>query len=125
MPTVMENKERIDRDFFFPPLKAGGGSGEPREHEAALIRQTRSWNTTPAQFSAGCQVRHFDAVWCGGSSGVGLGLFGLDGVFNRHIVKFFRIKNFAALQAFNILDIIVPGDDAHSRVFADGRHGGW
>jgi hypothetical protein len=55
-------------------------------------------------------------------SGVGFCFFGLDGVFNRHIVKFFRIKDFTALQAFNKFNVVVPGDNSHSRVFADGRH---
>ncbi|HWG21017.1 MAG TPA: hypothetical protein VG225_10860 [Terracidiphilus sp.] len=57
------------------------------------------------------------------SSGVAFRLFGLDGLFNLHIAKFFGIKDFATLQAFNELDVVMPGDDAHSRVFADGGHG--
>ena len=64
-----------------------------------------------------------DVARCGALSRVGLGLFGLDGILDFHVVKFLGIKNFAAFQAFDKFNIIVPGNDAHSRVFANGRHG--
>jgi len=56
-------------------------------------------------------------------SGVRFGLFGFDGFFDFHVVKLFGIKDFATFQAFNKFYVVVPGDDADSRVFADGRHG--
>ncbi len=56
-------------------------------------------------------------------SGVRFGLFRFGGFFDFHITKLFGIKDFATLQAFDKFNVFVPGDNAHSRVFADGRHG--
>jgi hypothetical protein len=44
------------------------------------------------------------------------------GFFNGHVIKFFRIKDFTALKAFDELGVLVPGDDSYSRVLANGRH---
>jgi hypothetical protein len=56
------------------------------------------------------------------TSGVAIALVGLDRLLNFHVTKLFRIKDFSTLQAFDKLDVVVPGDNAHSRVFTDGRH---
>ena len=50
-------------------------------------------------------------------------MFCLDGFFDLHVMKLFGIKDFATLQAFDKFNVLMPGDNAHSRVFADGRHG--
>ncbi len=49
-------------------------------------------------------------------------LFGLDGVLDLHVVKFFGVKDLATLQALDKLGVIVPGDNTHSWVFADRCH---
>jgi hypothetical protein len=49
-------------------------------------------------------------------------LFGLDGFFDLHIVKFFGVKDFATLQTLDKLGVVVPGDNTHSWVFADRCH---
>jgi len=52
--------------------------------------------------------------------GVFLDLFGA--FFNCHIVKFFRIKDFATLQAFDKFGVLKPGNDSYSWVFAGRCH---
>jgi hypothetical protein len=42
--------------------------------------------------------------------------------FNRHVMKFLGIKDFAAFQALNKFCVFVPGDDSYPGVFANGRH---
>ena len=49
--------------------------------------------------------------------------FLLDGLFDSHVVKFFRIKYIATLQALNVLGIFMSGNNSDSRVFAGGSHG--
>ena len=58
------------------------------------------------------------------TSGVRFCLFGFDGFFDLHVIKLFRIEDFATFQALDKLNVLVPGDDTHSRVFADSRHVG-
>lgn len=45
-----------------------------------------------------------------------------SGLLNSDVFKFFRIKDFATLQALDKLNVVVPGDDSHLRVFAHGGH---
>lgn len=42
--------------------------------------------------------------------------------FNRHVMKFLGVKDFAAFQALNKFCVFVPGDDSYPGVFANGRH---
>ena len=62
----------------------------------------------------------------GGSrkSGAGRILVRLKSValLNRHVAELFGIKDFAALQAFDELSVLMPGDDAHAGMFAYDRH---
>ncbi|MDR3741085.1 MAG: hypothetical protein P4L40_18870 [Terracidiphilus sp.] len=53
---------------------------------------------------------------------VGLNLLVFCGFFDGDVVKFFRIKNFTAFQAFEKLGIVMPGDDSYSRVFTGNWH---
>jgi hypothetical protein len=50
------------------------------------------------------------------------GFLGFGGFFNLHVAELFGVKNLATLQAFDILGVLVPGNDTYSRVFADGGH---
>ena len=47
----------------------------------------------------------------------------LGGFLDRHVVKFFGIKDIATLQALNILGILVSGNNSNSGMFAGGSHG--
>lgn len=49
-------------------------------------------------------------------------LLGGHSLFNFHVVKLFRVKDFAAFQALDKFDIIMPGNDADAGVFANGGH---
>ena len=42
--------------------------------------------------------------------------------FNLHVAKLFGVKDFATLQALDILGVFVPGDDSYPGVFAGGCH---
>ena len=44
------------------------------------------------------------------------------GLFNLHIAELLGVKDFATLQAFDKFHVIMPGNDAYLRVFADGCH---
>jgi hypothetical protein len=59
------------------------------------------------------------------ASGVLLAGFFFDGLFNLHIAKFIGVKDIATLQAFDILGVVMPGNDAYLGVFADGCHRSW
>lgn len=52
----------------------------------------------------------------------GLRLNRVNGLFNLHVAKFFRIKDFTTLQAFDEFSVVMPGNDTHARVFADYCH---
>ncbi|WP_420238455.1 hypothetical protein ACOBR2_02300 [Telmatobacter bradus] len=56
------------------------------------------------------------------SSGFFVVLPGFCRVFNFHIAKFFGIKDFATLQAFDKLTVSVPGNDSNLRVSAGVGH---
>jgi hypothetical protein len=47
------------------------------------------------------------------------------GVFNHHVAKFFRIEDFAALQALDKLSVFESGDDSNLGMFTGGRHRLW
>ncbi len=40
-----------------------------------------------------------------------------------HVVKLFGVKDFATLQAFDKLSVLMPGDDSYPGVFAGCCHG--
>lgn len=46
----------------------------------------------------------------------------LIGFFDSHILKFFGIKNFTTLKAFDKLGVFMPGDNTYPGMFAGGRH---
>src|ERR1700677_622838 len=46
----------------------------------------------------------------------------LGGLFNRHVVKLFGVKDFATLQALDKLRVFVSGNDSYPGVFAGGCH---
>ena len=50
------------------------------------------------------------------------GVLRFDVFFNLHIAKLFGVKDFATLQALDILGVIVPGDDSYPGVFTNGCH---
>ena len=82
---------------------------EPDRHlqEPALsnrIDRTQCCHFAPALLVDGVFLDHFGAL------------------FDCHVVKFFRIKDFATLQAFDKLGVLEPGDDAYSWVFAGRCH---
>ena len=49
-------------------------------------------------------------------------IFLIGDLFDRHVVKFLGVKDFAAFQALNKLCVFVSGDDSYPGVFANGRH---
>ena len=49
-------------------------------------------------------------------------LLASNSVFNLHIAKFFGVEDFAALQALDVLSVVVPGNDPDFGVFAGGCH---
>ena len=52
-----------------------------------------------------------------------LGLHRFLNFLDLHIAKFFGIKDLATLQAFDELDVVMPGHNAHAWVFAEAGHG--
>jgi len=52
----------------------------------------------------------------------GLVLYFIGVFFYHHVVKFFRIKDFATFQALNKFGVFVPGDNSYSWMFAGGCH---
>lgn len=48
--------------------------------------------------------------------------FGFSGIFYLHIAKFFRIEDFATLQALDELAVFLPGDDSNPGMSARAWH---
>ena len=44
------------------------------------------------------------------------------GFFNLHVTELFGVKNFATLQALDILGVFVPGNDSYPWVLAEVSH---
>ena len=44
------------------------------------------------------------------------------GLFNLHIAELLGVEDLATLQTLDKFHVIVPGNDAYLRVFADGCH---
>ena len=45
-----------------------------------------------------------------------------DGVFHLHVTKFLGVKDLATLQALDELNVVVPGNNSHLGMLADGCH---
>jgi hypothetical protein len=89
-------------------------------HYAWIV--TRRSNLAAAASQGSSPAPKDPTHWTDGPSGIPIRIFGRHGVFNFHIAKLFGIKDFATLEAFDELCVIVPGDDAHARVSAQGSH---
>ncbi|HWO31608.1 MAG TPA: hypothetical protein VNO32_22670 [Candidatus Acidoferrum sp.] len=59
--------------------------------------------------------RGYRSAALGGSRFLG---FTLDALFDTHVLQFAGLEDFAALEAFHKLGVLVAGDDLHARVFA-------
>src|ERR1700722_234815 len=44
------------------------------------------------------------------------------GLFDRHVVKFFRIKDIPAFEALHVFRVLLAGNDSNPWVFAGGNH---
>lgn len=84
---------------------------------AAMVRQRTVRPENRAEESIGLAFSP-DAA----PSGVVGDVFRLRGVFYLHIAEFFRVENFATLQAFDKLGVLLPGDDFYPWMSAGARH---